>query len=333
MVRVHPDAHNMKAQEKIKITSEQAGQRLDIFLNEFLGITRSQIQKMIKYGTIRLNREQPKKSGEKLSVGDIIDFAPEKKTKKDIKVTKEKKTKKIKLKIVEETPDYLVVNKPAGLLVHPTEAQEENTLADLLVEQFPEIKNVGESAVRPGIVHRLDREASGLLVVARTEKMFKHLKKQFKNREVEKEYYVLVYGHFADKHGTIDFEIDRSRDGRMVCRPKTDKLKLKNVNKIQPGKEALTEYWVEKEIGRFSFLRVRIHTGRMHQIRVHMFAMNHPVVGDTLYFNPKLIKKNDTKLDRLFLHSYHLAFADLKKEKVEFEIELPKELKDYLETL
>ena len=323
----------MKSGEKIKIDKEQAGQRLDVFLCEFLGVTRSQIQKMIKQAMILLNDAPPKKFGERLSIGDIINFAPEKKETKKTKIMVEKKAKKVKIKIIKETPDYLVVDKPAGLLVHQTEAEEENTLADLLVEKFPEIKKVGESEVRPGIVHRLDREASGLLVVARTEKMFKHMKKQFKNREVEKEYYVLVYGHFADKHGLIDFEIDRGHDGRMVCRPKTDKLKLKNVDKIQPGKEALTEYWVEKEIGRFSFLRVRIHTGRMHQIRVHMFAMNHPVVGDTLYFNPKLIKKNDIELDRLFLHSYRLGFRNLKKEKIEFKIDLPKELQAYLEIL
>lgn len=323
----------MKVAEKIKITSEQVGQRLDIFLCEYLGITRSQIQKMIKRDMIHLNNEQPKKFGDKLSIGDIINFAPQKKVEKNIKIKKEETTKKIKLKIIKKIPDYLVVDKPAGLLVHPTEAQEKNTMSGFLAREFPEIKKVGENTVRPGIVHRLDREASGLLVVARTEKMFKHLKKQFKNREVEKEYYVLVYGHFVNQHGFVNFEIDRGNDGRMVCRPKTNKLKLKNVDKIQPGKEAITEYWVEEEIGRYSFLRVRIHTGRMHQIRVHMFAMNHPVVGDILYFNPKLIKKNDTQLNRLFLHSYRLAFEDLKNEKVEFKIKLPKELEVYLETL
>ncbi len=323
----------MKSAEKIKINKEQAGQRLDVFLCEFLGVTRSQIQKMIKQKMILLNDAPPKKFGEKLSLHDVINFASEKKKEKTARIKTEEKAKKVKIKIIKETSDYLVVDKPAGLLVHRTEANEKNTLADLLVEKFSEIKRVGESEDRPGIVHRLDREASGLLVVARTEKMFKHLKKQFKSREVEKEYFVLVYGHFADEHGLIDFEIDRGHDGRMVSRPKTDKLKLKNVDKIQPGKEALTEYWVEKEIGRFTLLRVRIHTGRMHQIRVHMFAMNHPVVGDILYFNPKLIKKNDTKLDRLFLHSYRLSFLDLKKQKVEFKIGLPKKLQTYLETL
>lgn len=318
--------------KKIKITQDQAGQRLDVFLSNELGITRSQIQKMIKNGMIYVNTISPKKFGEKLSLEDVISFV-EKKTETKKKISLENKAKKVRIKIIKETSDYLVVNKPAGLLIHKTEADEQNTLADLLVEQFPEIKKVGESEVRPGIVHRLDREASGLLVVARTEKMFKNLKEQFKNRKVEKEYYVLVYGHFADQHGLIDFEIDRGHDGRMVSRPKTNKLKLKNVEKIQSGKEALTEYWVEREIGRFSLLRVRIHTGRMHQIRVHMFAMNHPVVGDTLYQNLKLIKKNEIKLDRLFLHAHKLVFQDLNKKEIECESPLPKELSNYLENL
>lgn len=333
MVRVHLDAHFMKLTEKIKINKETAGQRLDVFLCTYLGVTRSQIQKMIRHEMISINNISPKKFGEKLSIGDVINFTPEKKEAKKAKVIIEKKAKKVKIKIIKETSDYLVVEKPAGLLVHRTEADETNTMADLLVEQFPEIKKVGESERRPGIVHRIDREASGLLVVARTPKMFKHLKKQFKSREVEKEYFVLVYGHFGDNHGFIDFEIDRGHDGRMVSRPKTDKLKLKNVEEIQEGKQALTEYWVEKEIGRFSLLRVKIYTGRMHQIRVHMFAMNHPVVGDVLYQNLKLIKKNEIKLDRLFLHAHKLVFHDLNKKEIKCESKLPKELLDYLENL
>jgi len=318
--------------KKIKITSEQTGQRLDVFLTNELGITRSQIQKMIKKGMIFVNNVSPKKFGEKLFLGDVISLV-EKKSVTKKKISLKNKTQKVKIKIIKETPDYLVVNKPAGLLVHKTEAAEQNTLADLLIEQFPEIKDVGENFKRPGIVHRLDRETSGLLVIARNAKMFKNLKEQFKNREVEKEYYVLVYGHFANQHGLIDFEIDRGQGGRMVARPKIDKLKLKNIGKIQPGKEALTEYWVEREIGRFSLLRVRIYTGRMHQIRVHMFAMNHPVVGDTLYQNLKLIKKNEKKLDRLFLHAHKLVFRDLNQKEIECKSSLPKELLNYLENL
>lgn len=116
-------------------------------------------------------------------------------------------------------------------------------------------------------------------------------KKTIQKRKVEKIYSVLVYGNLAKDYGMIDFDIDRGEDGRMVSRPKIDKLKLRNVNKIQEGKNALTEYWVEKRYKRFTLLKVKIHTGRTHQIRVHMFAIGHPVVGDKLYVNKKISEK------------------------------------------
>ncbi|MBI4426880.1 MAG: RNA pseudouridine synthase [Candidatus Magasanikbacteria bacterium] len=236
-------------------------------------------------------------------------------------------------KIVGETADCVVVEKPAWVLVHPTEANEADTLVEFLTRKYSDIKNVGDNPKRPGIVHRLDKEASGLLVVARTQEMFEHLKKQFQDRTIDKEYLVLVYGKMERQHDVIDFAIDRGKDGRMVSRPKVDLLKLKSMRSVQPGKEALTEFTVEKEYGRFSLLRVKIHTGRTHQIRVHMFAYNHPVVGDNLYFNRKLVKKSESKLNRLFLHAAKLCFTDLAGERVCFESKLPEELEKYLKDI
>jgi len=234
------------------------------------------------------------------------------------------------LKVVQETKDYIVVDKPAGVLVHPTQAGEKDTLVDFVLKKYKEVKKVGDSPERPGIVHRLDKQASGLLVIARNQKMFEHLKTQFQDRTVEKEYIVLVYGKMTQEHGIIDFDIDRGKEGRMVSRPKTNKLSVAKTLHVQPGKEAITEYFLEKQIGRFALLRVRIHTGRTHQIRAHMFAFNRPVVGDKLYFNKKLIKKNEPKLDRLFLHAQKLCLNDLEGEKVCFESALPEELERYL---
>jgi len=236
-------------------------------------------------------------------------------------------------KIVQVEKDYIVVEKPAGVLVHPTQAGEKDTLIDFVLKKYKEVKKTGDSPERPGIVHRLDKEASGLLVVARTQEMFEHLKKQFQDRTVEKEYVVLVYGKVPDEHRIIDFDIDRGKEGRMVSRPKTNAFSVATAPNVQPGKEAITEYFLEKIIGRFSLLRVKIHTGRTHQIRAHMFAFNHPVVGDRLYCNKKLIKKNEQKLDRLFLHSAKLCFIDLKGEKKCFESQLPEELKRYLKDI
>jgi len=231
--------------------------------------------------------------------------------------------------IIAETDDYIVVNKPAGMLVHKTLAKERDTLADWLVKHDAQIKKVGHPD-RPGIVHRLDKEASGALVIAKTNEMLERLKQQFQARAVEKEYIVLVYGRVRADHGSIDFAIARGAEGRMAARPKTDLLRVRNISKDQPGKEAVTEFFVEKRWPRFTELRVQIHTGRMHQIRVHMFAYGHPVVGDTLYVRKKLVKEREKKLGRLFLHATRLCFADLKGERVCYEAKLPGELKEFL---
>lgn len=312
------------------VAEESRHERLDVFLAEQSGISRSQIQKMITLGQVTLDGNAPKKAGERLTsvknveICDLSDKAED----------SEKNNKKLpKLEILAETKDYLVVSKQAGILVHPTQAEETDTLSNALVAKYPEIKKIGESEVRPGIVHRLDKDASGLLVVARTQKSFASLKKQFQERQVDKIYSVLVYGVVAKDHDSINFEIDRGDDGRMVARPNIDKLKLRNVSKIQDGKESLSEYWVEKRYKRFTLLKVKIHTGRTHQIRVHMFAIGHPVVGDRLYVNKKLIKKSDQELSRLFLHAKHLEFTDLSGERVSFDKNIPAELKNYLKNL
>lgn len=215
------------------------------------------------------------------------------------------------------------------MLTHPTQANEKNSLSGWIVKKFPEIKKIGDDPARPGIVHRLDKEASGLLVVARTQKMFNHLKEQFKNRTIEKEYLVLVHGKIERNEGEINFPIERSDTAdKMAAVPKTQKGLISD-----RGKESLTEFWVEKRFVNFTLLRVKIHTGRMHQIRVHMLAYNHPVVGDPLYFQRKQKRGWDEKCGRLFLHSTRLGFADLEGGKVEFESPMPEELILFIKTL
>ncbi len=350
---------------KITVESDATGQRLDVFLAFRLKITRSQAQRMISGSLVLLNDKAPKKAGQRvrsddkievlkisLADGNTIFLKKDEEIKKlslrpeltswrlgfrraqSSRGTRPRGNKEIsEIEVISETPDYLIINKPAGLLVHQTEAGEPCTLASWLLKKYPKLKKVGEALGRPGMVHRLDREASGLLAVAKTQKMFEHLKKQFQERSVVKEYSVLVRGVVKKDFAVIDFEIDRGAGGRMVARPKTDKLKVKNVDKIQPGKEAITEFVVEKRFARFTLLKVKIHTGRTNQIRVHLFAYTHPVVGDKLYFNRKLIKKNEQKLERLFLHSAKLCFRDLSEEKKCFASELPAELKNYLDEL
>ncbi len=280
-----------------------------------------------------MNGHIPKKMGDKLHEGDIVEMYKAGQTKE---INNEKKIKPIPLQMISvlaETPEYLVVFKPAGVLVHQTEAQEPKTLASWLLQHYPDIAGVGGKSERSGIVHRLDKEASGVLVVARTEKMFQHLKIQFKNRTVQKEYIILVYGEIEADIGTINFDIDRAKDGRMASRPKISNLTAKKIASVQPGKTALTEFFVIKRYPRYTLLDVKIHSGRRHQIRVHLFAFGHPIVGDTLYKNIKLTKKHDQPLNRLFLHAKKLCFQDLTNTQQCYESPLPAKLQSYLDTL
>lgn len=229
--------------------------------------------------------------------------------------------------IIEQTDDYVVIVKPAGLLVHPADSSpDEPTLVDWLVEKFPQIKTVGdEPELRPGIVHRLDREASGLMVIALNQKTFDALKMQFQDRTIEKEYLVLVHGKMLREFGEINLPIGRmSRGGRMAA----------HSSNYEEGNEARTEYFVEKRFSTTTLLRVHIHTGRTHQIRVHMFSLQHPVVGDTLY---PLKKFGKTKMGKAFplpprlcLHAARLVFTDNTGARKEFLAELPPDFANYL---
>lgn len=314
----------MQTQDTCIAGSKEHGQRLDQVVAEHLGVSRSQVLKVLREERILHNGEKPKKAGSSVKEGDTIQILaappPPPAIFPDISV-------------ISEHPDYLVVEKPAGLLVHATDAHEPVTLAAWLEKQYPELTGVGEHPVRPGIVHRLDKDASGLLVVARNQEMFDHLKRQFKERTVGKYYDVLVHGIIDRADDVIDFDIDRGKDGRMVSRPKTEKISLRTVHDIQDGKYAKTSFDVVHRYQRHTRLKVRIHTGRMHQIRVHLFAYGHPVVGDTLYKNDALAKKSDVPIDRLFLHAARLSFVDLTREEKEFQIELPPELQTYLEQI
>jgi 23S rRNA pseudouridine1911/1915/1917 synthase len=316
---------------KILVAEKDAGKRLDIFLSEKLEKSRSQVQKMIEQELVRVNSKLPKKAGDKLSAKDVIIIDAGKKpslpAKSEIKI-KNKKTAALtdQIKITDETADYFVVEKPAGLLTHPTMAREKESLAGFLVSKYKEIVKVGEDPARPGIVHRLDRDASGLLVVARTQNMFNFLKEQFKNRTIEKEYMVLVHGKVARDWGEINFPLKRSGGGgRMAAIPETGNEALEDEAKL-----AKTEFLIEKKFINYTLLRVKIHTGRMHQIRAHFLAYNHPVVGDELYFQKKQKRDWDKKLGRLFLHCTKLVFTDLEGVRREYNSPLPQNLKDFL---
>jgi 23S rRNA pseudouridine1911/1915/1917 synthase len=171
--------------------------------------------------------------------------------------------------------------------------------------------------------------------------MFNHLKQQFKNRTIKKEYLVLAHGKIETDEGIINFPIVRSKnEERMAALPATPNGTLKQMNKSIKGghnyeksRDALTKFWTEKKYINFTLIRAKIHTGRTHQIRVHMLAYNHPVVGDNIYYQKKQNRKQDKKCGRLFLHSIKLGFKDLDNKDQEFAIKLPDELNTFLETI
>jgi len=244
--------------------------------------------------------------------------------------------------IISETKDYLVINKPAGLAVHAGGNLQEETLVDWLINKYPKIKDVGEDPLRPGIVHRLDKEVSGLMVIAKNQASFNSLKNQFQDRLINKEYLALVHGQITKEADVINFSIVRSKEGhKMAAIPKgtVDLLTKRgsgrrdqgNINQLFKAREALTEFTVLQRFVNFSFVRVIIKTGRTHQIRVHFLAYGHPLVGDLVYFNKKSkIKNKKIGLNRIFLVSCRLSFTDLSGGRQDFNIPLPDDLKKYL---
>jgi len=231
---------------------------------------------------------------------------------------------------IAETADYLVINKPAGLLTHGAEHISEQTLVDELLADYPELNKAGEDPDRPGIVHRLDKQASGLLVIPRNFRFFEHVKKQFQARTTEKEYTVLVHGQTAKDEDVIIFPIKRSKKGhKMAALPATYKG-----DKTDEGRQATTEFFVLKRFINFTLLRARIKTGRTHQIRVHLAAYGHPVVGDELYGTKKTKAKNrKLQTGRLFLVADKLSFYDLEDRKQSFSLDLPPDFKQFLDNL
>ncbi|MEA3249828.1 MAG: RluA family pseudouridine synthase [Patescibacteria group bacterium] len=300
-----------------KIDEASAGKRLDVFLAETLaGISRSAIQKSIKDGEVTLNGERAKPHTA-LREEDIVSVSEEAATPPGpMKLTPRPD---IKLNIVHEDDDIIVLNKPSGLLVHPAVRAEDDTLANALLAHYPDITGVGEGPERPGIVHRLDRDASGLLVVAKNKKAYAALKRQFQKHDIKKEYAVLVHGRPPEDEGTIDMAIGRStRERRMAARAEP----------LKGDREAVTHYRADEFFMDASLLTVRTETGRTHQIRAHFKALGCPVAGDKLYGSKK---SRSLPVQRLFLHAKMLGFKHpTTRKRMEFKTPLPTELEDVL---
>ena len=228
-----------------------------------------------------------------------------------------------KPKIIYEDKNFLALDKPAGLLVHKTKISKEQTLVDWLLKYYPDVKNVGDDPViRPGIVHRLDRNTSGVILVARNQKYFEYLKNLFQIGQIKKTYLALACGEIKPKIGIIKKPISL----------KANSVK-RTVWKGKMEKEAITEYKVlnyfERNGEKFSLAAVMPKTGRTHQIRIHLASIGHPIVGDNLYGQ----RINLFKLNRLFLHAESLEFPVSEGRKIKIEAELPEELSNLLRNL
>jgi len=318
-------------------------ERLDKFLTNLFSCSRKKIQLLIKENKILVNN-RPTKQNYLLRQGDKIENIDDKDKENQLD---EIPHFSLKLDIVKETSDYLVINKPAGLLVHPLRSFKEKTLATALINFFPKIKDVGDSVkagqinLRPGIVHRLDKDVSGLILVAKTQRAFDYFKEQFAKHLVQKEYLALVYGRPAKESGIITLPL--AKNGA-----KTTLAKKIDLGKI---KESWTEYKVikyfmstlnhtEKKRTKidnqhqlanvFTLLKVKTQTGRTHQIRIHLKSIGHPIVGDKKY---KIKRQKIIDLGRVFLHAYKLGFYDLAGEWQEYWADLPLKLKSFLKKI
>ena len=301
-----------------QIGPEQAGARLDVYLaSQFEGWSRARLQRLIENEDVLVNGKVAKPSY-KLREHDEIEvelisppadfFTPE----------------NIPLDIVYEDETLAVVNKPAGLVVHPAAGTPSGTLANALAYHFQQLPDRG---VRPGIVHRLDRDTSGLLVVAKTEAALENLSDQFRDRTVFKSYLALVHGRMASNSGKIDQPLARDPSNRM------------RMAVVRGGRNALTLYRVRQAFDRFTLLDVELKTGRTHQIRVHLAWLKHPVVGDETYGSGRdntiqdpQLRARIRNLKRQFLHAEKLGFKHpATNEFVKFESPLPAQLSDLLE--
>ncbi len=289
--------------------ADKPGIRLDKYVGEKCPeLSRTHAQRLIAEGYITVNNRVTK-AGFKLSVGDRVDIV--------IPPTPPSPLlpEAIPLKILYEDDNLLVIDKPPGLTVHPAPGHPSHTLINAVLSHFPHLADISDS-LRPGVVHRLDKDTSGVMLVAKNSVAQINLAEQFKAHSVVKAYLVLVKGHLTPENGIIEAPIGRDPRNR------------KRMAVVTRGREARTEYQVVRYIDDFTLLEVRPETGRTHQIRVHLSAIGYPVVGDAMYGVKSAV------LSRQFIHASRLGFkSPSTDEYVEFTSELPPDLEQALKDI
>ena len=306
-----------------QVEPEAVGKRLDAYLAEKIeNWSRSRLQKLIDDGDVSVNENQAK-SSYKLRADDSIEIELSELPVKTFE------PENIALEIVYEDESLAVINKPAGMVVHPGAGVLNGTLANAIAYHFKLQTADSKFENRVGIVHRLDKDTSGLIVVAKTEEIHEQLSEQFREREVFKSYVALVHGAIEGKEGTINQPIAREKHNRT-------KMAIR-----KHGRNALSLWKLRKRFEKFTLLNVEIKTGRTHQIRVHLMSVNHPVVGDETYnggrdktIKDANVRRAVSELNRFFLHAERLSFTHPQtSERLEFYLPMPEELKNLLELI
>jgi len=322
-----PDQHH--APFVSQVDSDSAGKRLDAFVaSQFPNLSRTAISRLIRDGKIMVNHSSIAKPGLRLVPGDMVSGSIPTLTPSPVLMPE-----KINLLILFEDAAILVVNKPPGIVVHPSPGHEHGTLASGLLHHYPAIAGVGGFPGRPGIVHRLDKDTSGVLVIAKTENAYTSLVRQFKERIVTKTYIGLVYGNMDHDHGEIVLPILRHTGNR----------KKMGVSNSDNARFAETHWKRLEGFNGISLLEFDLKTGRTHQIRVHCAAIRHPIMGDSVYGFKKpgrlfdgrpRLKKLVEAAPRQMLHSWQLKIHHPETgERMRFEAALPEDMRGVIETL
>lgn len=302
----------MEIKEKITIQAEEEdkGKRLDVLISEVLSeATRSYIQKLIDNGNVEIVGKKNSKSGNRLKGNEeivisipedeVLDLMPE----------------NLPIERVYEDKDMVIINKEPNMVVHPAQGNYSGTLVNAILYHIKDLSTIN-GVVRPGIVHRLDKDTSGLIIIAKNDEAHNKLTDMFKDKTIEKTYICICKGNFKEKTGRLETLIGRD--------PK-DRKKMAVVNKN--GKIAITNFEVIDEVENFSLMKIKIETGRTHQIRVHMKFLNHPIIGDSVYGRPGIA-------DRQMLHSYLLEFKHpITGEKLLIKGPIPKDFQEVAKSL
>ena len=303
-----------------EVDAEDSGKRIDVIISKkFPEFSRMQIKKFIELDFLSIDCKKISKVSEKVPVGSKVSLSGK------IDTEVENLPQNIEIEIKKETKDFIVINKAPGIVVHPGSGNKSGTILNSLLFNFPELADLP----RAGIIHRLDKDTSGLMVIARNERAYKHLSDQISSRTVKRGYDLIVIGRTL-RAGTLDFPIGRHRTVRT------------KQSVTEKGKEAITKFKVLEFLGFYTYIRAYLGTGRTHQIRVHLSHIKHPLVGDKTYGTSQRFAKNTSddlkdfiiKFPRHALHATELSFIDpSSNETVNFQSKIPKDFQNLLDRL